>query len=434
MPHELIQVRVRNPLIKILLLLLLIVAGAGSYFAVSWYIGNTFAEYSDPNATTVDIARRAVGMAPDDPLTHWRMAEIAEKTLTLDRQGAAIAEYEKAVSLSPNDYRFWVSLGRAYEQAGEANKAEQALKRGVALAPSYARPHWYLGNLLLRNARYDEAFAELRLASQAEPELRPQQFNLVWAIYSDDPEGLKNAVGSTSEVRAAFALYLISQQHLAEGLRLWDSLSVDDKIANRYTAEQIIQSLFKDFKFHAALKVWNDIATEQFRTEVGHIFDGSFELAGGYGPETVFGWQVQGANQVQIGVDAGRLHGGTKSLRFVFDVRANVEAINVSQLVPVQPHTAYDFEAYVSTDKLTTAGAPQIDVVDPTDNAVLMSSAQAPVGTNGWNRVSLSFRTGEKTEAVLIKIVRFPCVDKETPVCPIFGTVWYDDFSITRRN
>ena len=434
MPHELIQVRVRNPLIKILLLLLLIFAGVWSYFAVSWYIGNTFAEYSDPSATTVDIARRAVGMAPNDPLTHWRMAQIAEKTLPLDQQVAAIAEYEKATSLSPNDYRFWMSLARAYEQVGEANKAEQALKRAVALAPAYAYPHWYLGNLYLRNARYDEAFAELRLASQADPELRPQQFNLVWAIYSDDPEGLKNAVGNTAEVRAAFALYLISTQHLAEGLRLWDGLSVEEKTANRDTAQNMIQALIKDFKFHAALKVWNDIATEKFRTEVGRVFDGSFEMAGGYGAETVFGWQVQGARQVQIGVDAGRLHGGLKILRFVFDVRANVETVNVYQLVPVQPQTAYDLEFYVSTDKLTTAGAPQIDVVDPTDTRVLMSSAQAPVGTNGWNRVSLSFKTGEKTEAVIIKIVRFPCVDKETPVCPIFGTVWYDDFSITRRN
>jgi hypothetical protein len=123
-----------------------------------------------------------------------------------------------------------------------------------------------------------------------------------------------------------------------------------------------------------------------------------------------------------------------KSLRFVFEVRANVEAVNVYQLVPVQPQTAYDLEFYVSTDKLTTAGAPQIDVVDAATTSVLMSSAMAPVGTNGWNRVSLSFKAGEKTEAVIIKIVRFPCVDKETPVCPIFGTVWYDDFSITRRN
>src|SRR6185503_7029000 len=103
MSQELIQVRVRNPLIKILLLLLLILAGVWSYFAVSWYIGNTFAEYSDPSSTTVDIARRAIGMAPNDPLTHWRMAQVAEKTLPLDQQVAAIAEYEKAVNLSPND-------------------------------------------------------------------------------------------------------------------------------------------------------------------------------------------------------------------------------------------------------------------------------------------------------------------------------------------
>src|SRR5215213_11349205 len=433
MPQELIQIRARNPLIKIMLILLLLVASVWSYFAVRWYLGNTFAEYSDPNVTTLDAARRAVVMAPNDPLTHWHMAQVSQKNLPLDQQVAAIAEYEKAVSLSANDYRFWMSLGTAFEQAGESNKAEQALKRAVALAPSYAYPHWYLGNLLLRNARYDEAFAELRLASQANLELQPQQFNLVWAIYSDDPEGLKNAVGPTSEARAAFALYLLSQKHFEEGLRLWNGLSTEEKKANAGTAGKMITSLFTDFKFHHALKVWNDLGNEKYRTEVGRVFDGSFEAASDYGPETVFGWQVRGAPQVQIGIDSGRTHAGLRSLRFVFDVRASVEAVNVYQLVPVEPQTEYDFEGYVSTDKLTTAGAPQIDIVDATDTAVLISSPMAPTGTNGWNRISLSFKTG-KTEGVIIKVVRYPCVNKETPVCPIFGTVWYDDFSITRRN
>ena len=432
MSQELIQVNVRNPLVKILLVLLLIVAGVWSYFAASWYIGNTFAEYSDPNSTTLDIARRAVGMAPNDPMTHWRMAEISQKRLPLDQQVAAIAEYEKAVSLSPNDYRFWMSLGTAYEQVGETDKAEHALKRAVALAPSYAYPHWYLGNLLLRTARYDEAFAELRLASQADVELQPQQFNLVWAIYSDDSEGLKNAVGPTPEARAAFSLYLLSQKHFEEGLRLWDSLSSEEKKANAGTAGKMIASLFTDFKFHDALKVWNDLESKKYQTEVGQIFDGSFEAATGYGPETVFGWQVKGAPQVQIGIDAGRSQEGMRSLRFVFEVRANVEAVNVYQLVPVQPNTEYEFEGYVSTDQLTTAGAPQIDIVDATDTAVITSSPMAPTGNNGWKPMSLSFKTG-KTEAIIIKIVRYPCVNKETPICPIFGTVWYDDFSLKRR-
>ena len=92
-------------------------------------------------------------MAPDDPLPHWRIAQVSQKTLPLDQQVAAIAEYEKAVSLSPNDYRFWMTLGTAQEQVGNPAKAELALKRAVALAPAYAYPHWYLGNLYLRTGR-----------------------------------------------------------------------------------------------------------------------------------------------------------------------------------------------------------------------------------------------------------------------------------------
>ena len=434
MPQELIQIRVRNPLIRILLVLLLIVAGVWSYFAIRWYLGNTFAEYFDPNESNFEVAQRALAMAPNDPLTHWRMAEVSLKNLPLDRQTEAIAEYEKAVSLSPYDYRYWMSLGTAYERAGETDKAEQALKRAVALAPSYTYPHWFLGNLLLRNARYDEAFAELRLASAADSELQPQQFNLVWAIYGDDPEGLKNAVGPTSEARSAFALYLISQKRFAEGLRLWDALSTEEKKANKETAGGIITSLMKDFKFHDALKVWNDIANEKYRTEVGRVFDGSFEEDVEYGPAIVFGWQVQNVPQMQVNIDPARSYGGMRSLKLVYQARSNLEAVHVFEFVPVQPRTEYDFEVYVSTDKLETGSAPQIDILDPTDNSVLVSPSMAPRGTNNWNRVGLSFKTGEKTEAVVIRIMRVSCVKEDTPVCPIFGSVWYDDFSIKRRN
>jgi len=434
MAQELIQVKVRNPLIKILMLLLLIVAGIWSYFAVSWYLGNTFAEYFDPTESRFDVAHRAMSMAPSDPLTRWRMAEVSLKNLPLDRQSEAIAEYEKAVSLSPNDYRYWMSLGTAYERAGESAKAEEALKRAVALAPSYAYPHWFLGNLLLRNARYDEAFAELRLASAADSEFQPQQFNLVWAIYSDDPEALKNAVGPTSAARAAFALYLLSQKQFEAGLRLWNALSNEEKKANKDTAAEIITSLASNYRFHDALNVWNDIANEKYRTEIGRVFDGSFEEDVEYAPEVLFGWQIRNAPQMQIGIDPNRNHGGARSLKLMFQVRSNLSEVHVFQLVPVQPRTEYDVEWYVSTDQLETGRAPQVDILDPTTNGVLVSSPTAPRGTSNWNRVSFSFKTGETTEAVTIRIVRFSCADENTPVCPIFGSVWYDNFSIKRRN
>ena len=432
MPQELIHISVRRLPVRLVTLVLLFAVGVGSYFAVRWYIGNTMAEYFNTTQNDLNVARMAISFAPDDPLPHWRIAQVSQKILPLDQQQEAIASYEKAVSLSPNDYRFWMSLGRAYEQAGDPAKAEEALRRAVALAPAYSYPHWYLGNLLLRNARYDEAFAELRLASQADSELQPQQFNLIWQIYNGDVEALKKAVGESPVNRAQFALYLVTQKQYEDGLRLWNGLSAEEKKAHRDTGESMITSLRNDAKYHDALRVWNDVAPEKYHAEMGKVFDGSFEdgVAGG----TVFGWQVKSAPQMQAGIDADKSHGGGRSLRMAFRVPANLEQVNVAQLIAVQPRTEYDLECYVSTEKLETGSAPQVQILEAGSGAVLASSAQAPGGTNDWSRINLTFKTGDFTQGVILKIVRVSCSNDETPVCPIFGSVWYDDFSITRRN
>src|ERR1041384_191261 len=232
MANDLIQVNVRNPLVRVVLILLVLVAAVWSYFVVRWYLGNTFAEYFNTETNSVEAAQRAVSMGPDDPSTHWRMAQVSQKVLSLEHQARAIGEYEKAVSLSPNDYRYWMTLGTAYEQAGETAKAEYALRRAVELAPAYAYPRWYLGNLLVRDGRYDEAFAELRLASTAEPEFQPQVFNLAWQIYQDDAQAIRKAIGDNSATQAQFAVYLIGLKQLDQGLKFWNEMSIEDRKAN----------------------------------------------------------------------------------------------------------------------------------------------------------------------------------------------------------
>src|SRR5215470_14286750 len=148
MARELIQVDARKRPIRIALLLLILIAALWSFYALRWYIGNTIAEYFNTSGNDLDLAQFSRSLAPQDPLTHWRLAQVSQKRLPLDQSAAAIAEYERAVALSPNDYRFWMSLGTARERAGEVAAAEPALRQSVALAPSYAYPHWYLGNLL----------------------------------------------------------------------------------------------------------------------------------------------------------------------------------------------------------------------------------------------------------------------------------------------
>ena len=433
MAQELIQINVRKPLVRVVLLLFLVIAALWSFYVVRWYAGNTMAEYF-PSASNLEAASTAVSLAPDDPLTHWRMALVSQRSLTLDQQPRIIKEYEKVVSLSPYDYRFWMSLGTAYGQEGEAMRAETALRRAVELAPNYSYPRWYLGNLLLRNGHYDAAFAELRKASEADPELRPQQFHLIWEVYGGDTEALKNAVGETFTARAQFAEYLVGQNKIDEGLRLWNTLSNSEKRSSVESGEAIITSLTKAFRYHEGLTVWNEISGDNHGAVAGQIFDASFEKSATYTPNSIFGWQVKATPGVRIDVDPAKSQAGSHSLRLMFQVRSNMDPMNVSQLIPVIPMGEYDVEYFVSSDKLESASTPQIQIVNAADESVLASSAGAPSGTRNWGRFNLSFRAGENVQAVIIRIVRFSCSTKEAPVCPIFGTVWYDNFSLKRKN
>jgi TPR repeat len=432
MPKELIHFTSRNPVVRVLMILFLIAAAVWCYFACRWYLGNTFAELG-PGEQDLKVARLAVSFAPDDPLARWRLAVVSQSKLPLNQIGESIAEYERAVSLSPNDYRFWTALGVAYEQSGEPDKGEIALKRAVSLAPAYAQPHWYLGNLLLRRARYDEAFAELRLASDANEELRPQLFTFVAEIYGSDFDSLSKAVGDKPSTRAEFALYLLRQNRVEEALRLWSMLSQNDKVANKATAEALVTTLLKSQRYYLALNLWNGIAPNpQNRAVVDQMFDGGFEQHTDYGQDMVFAWQVKSAQQLQIGVDPTVAHSGARSLRLVFQVRLKLSSVHASQLVAVSPDTQYDFEFYRKSQKLESGSTPVVQVTNAADGALLIASDGAPTGSSDWQRVSLSFKTPPKSEAVVVSIERVQCLD--TDICPIFGTVWYDDFSFKRRN
>jgi tetratricopeptide (TPR) repeat protein len=433
MPRELIELNARNLAIKITAILALIGVAVWSSFVVRWYLGNTIAEYFVMEENSIEAAKRAESLAPRDPLTHWRLADVLLKKLPPDQLAQVTAEYEEAVRLSPNDYRLWMALGLGLEQLGDTRRGEEALRQATELAPSYVYPHWYLGNLLLRTDRYDEGFAELRRASDADPEFRPQLFNLAWQVYNPDFDALKIAVGSTAEARAGLTLYLFGLQRFDDGLRLWNSLNESEKRANISAGLSIVSSLTGAQRFHDAMHIWNELAPdESSRASTERIMDGGFEDDITHGPEAVFGWQVKQANQMQIGIDPSHAHTGVRSLRLLFQVHSRLDSINISQLVPVSANTQYDFEYYVKTEKLQSGSTPVIQVVEAADSSVLASSESAGTGDNDWKRVPLSFKTGTKTQAVIVRTVREGC--GETPVCPIFGMMWYDDFRFQRRN
>lgn len=429
MPDQVVQFKA-SPLARIILLLTVLLALTAAWFVMRWYIGNTLAEYFNPEDARLQTAQTAVALAPSDPLTHWRLGDFIHKRLPPDQISQAVAEFERAVSLSPQDYRYWTALGQALEQAGEYEKGEKALLEGVRLAPAYSFPRWHLGNLLLRRGRYEEAFSQLRHASEANEDLQPQLFAVAWQVYGDDFGALQAAVGHRPDTRAQFALYLVQRSRFDEALRVWNTLSDSEKKAHRSVAESMIASLITSKRFGTSAELWNQVAPEStYRASPGQIVDPGLESDISHSPSFLFGWQVPEMPEIQTGITTNVGHNSSRSLRMFFQVRSTAGPIAVTQLVIVQPNTSYSFECYTKSENLTSASTPSIIIEDAGDGAELAASDKLPTGDNDWSQVSLSFRTGAKTEAIRVKIYRAPC-DQENPVCPIFGTVWYDNFAI----
>ena len=429
---ELIQIDTTRTVSRLGMILAFVLALVGSWVVISAYIGSTMAEYLSSEEAGLAMPRRAVALAPRDPHAHWRLGAIMERRLPADQMPQAVAEFEKAASLSPNDYRFWMDFGTALEQAGEVERAEKALRRSVELAPAYSYPRWYLGNLLLRSGRYPEAFSELRRASEADPTFQPQLFNAAWSIFRDDTQALTVAVGSTATARAGFAQYLIGFQRFDDGIGLWKSLNENERRANREAGEAIVKSLVASQRYHQAADVSNDLAPATVHSSVGTFVDGSFESGLGYPEGSIFGWKVTSTPQAQIGIDHAQGYQSGRSLRLLFQVRSRLDAVNVSQLIPITADTEYELEYAVKTQKLESADLLSVAVFDEVEGNLLAQSEETPGGTSDWKLMKVSFKTGPKTQAITMRLHRNTCAPEGS--CPIYGTVWYDNFNLQRRS
>ncbi len=430
MPHSnsasVITIDLRAPARRALLVLPALLAILSAWFVVCWYIGDTVAEYAPENpAGAAELARLATRWAPGDPFAHWTLGALEEKEFSANNLADAVHEYEIAVTLSPNDYRYWMELGRALEAAGDNAGGERALGRAVELAPAYSLPRWYFGNLLLREGKMDEAFRQLARAGETNPEIRAQVFNLAGQVFGDDVEAMAKATCPSAAMRVQLAIYLTSRQKFPEAMRIWSG--TPDRNNERELAGELKKQLIDAKQFHDALVVSREFEPDRGKLPTAEQFvNGGFEAGLTLTSSDSFGWSIASAPSAHD----SQAHSGRNSLRIVFRAPTRLDVIHASQAIVVEPDTQYHFECWARTSDLTTGRPPLITIFSATDNAPLVSSPPLPTGTNDWRRITLDFKTKPKSDGIIVKLTRQPCDD--TSVCPIFGTVWYDDFNLQR--
>lgn len=425
-----ITLNFKPPVLRWLLLLPALIALSGALAAGRWYVGNTVAEFSPAvDEGGLEMAQMAVRWAPGDPLTHWRLASFEQKTFSAENLAAAVREYELAVQAAPYDYRYWMELGRAFEAAGDPDSGEKALRRAVELAPAYSHPRWHYGNLLLRQGKTDEAFAQLSRAAEADELMQAPIFGLASQVFGSDLEKIIQVLPAPS-VRLQFAISLINSGKFDEASRVLRTISPADRKAQSALTDRVLQSLLEHKQFHAALALLRELEPEGSQLPTPEQFwNGDFEKPIVLSDTKPFHWVIHNRPQAQITIDPRER--GAGSLRIVFKAQTKLESIPVSQTIIVEPETHYKIQFYQRSEALTTASTPAVVISDSVDNTQLASSSPMPTGTNGWQLVTLDFKTKTKHEGISLGLVRAACEGNQ-PVCPIYGTVWYDDFNLQR--
>lgn len=405
------------------------VAVVFAFLSVKWQAGNLFAEITsvnDPQAAAV--ADLATGLSPGDPFALWLKTKLVREEFSMDSIDRSTALTEDIVRLSPDDFRWWVELGRAYEQSEMYDKAEKALRHATELAPEYTFPRWQFGNFLLRRGRTDEAFAELKRATEKSSVYREQVFALAWDYFDKDPARVEMLAGDTPDMRASLAMFYAVRGAAADALRNWNMLSAEQKAENQKMLPIMAQGLFDKLELRESLEFAKEAGIDP-EASVGTIANAGFEKHLGHPDETLFGWNIyRGDGKIDINQDSNVKREGNRSLRINFKTYLKPELHNVVQVIALESGATYRLTFWVRTENLRSAGQPIMQVLNAKDNSVLATSAPFATGTNDWVQVTMDFGVPADSNGVSIRTARAQCVGE----CPLIGTIWYDDFQLNK--
>ena len=122
---------------------------------------------------------------PDDSASHHNLGNFCAARREYDR---AIACYERAFQLLPDNIAPLVNASLAHNVAGHNDKAEECLRRALKVEPANAVANLNLGLLLGELGRRGEAEAALRAAFAADPQSATAAYNLAVLLAQDRPE------------------------------------------------------------------------------------------------------------------------------------------------------------------------------------------------------------------------------------------------------
>jgi tetratricopeptide (TPR) repeat protein len=368
-------------------------------------------------ANSLPAADQAVELAPSDAEAHRARARVLNRA---GMQAEAAKSFETAANLRYRDDYLWLELGSAREEIGDTAAALTALDQAVRWAPYYAHTLWQRGNLRLRMGQYAEAFDDLRAAAASRKSLMPNLIDLAWGLSRGDVNTVEQLVQVNDDRdRLALARFLAQKGKGKESLKHVSLLAAPLSDENR---RDLVNQLLAAKAFRDAFELWR---TDP-KLSMPVVLNGGFEE-----PLLLtnrnFGWIVVAKPEPRIAFDDAEKSNGAKSLLVGFNGEWKDTNALISQTIIVEPQKRYRISFGIKTKEIVTGAPPIIAVSDAAGNHRLGQSEAFPTPTSNWQTMSFEFTTTPATQAIVLELTRFAGACSP---CPIFGTIWLDDFLI----
>lgn len=364
-------------------------------------------------------ADQAVQLTPSDPDAHRSRATILNR---LQMPAVAAQSLATASALRYRDDILWIELGNTREELGDTDGALAALDQAVRWAPYYAHTHWQRGNLLLRMRRPVDAFSELRRAAIANPAYTPHLIDLAWGVSGEDLKTTESVLEIKDDTtRLALVRFLARK---GKGRDVADQIALLTTPPAAEIQNELVRLLFAAKAYHEAFNLWR--VANSSPNAAQPLINGGFEEPVAFA-DTGFGWIIAADQKNRAAIDVSEKFGGAKSLQINFDGAWAPGSPLLSQTVVVDQGKSYRLSFAVRTKDLVTGGPPVILVNDANNNQLLGRSENLPTATTPWRTLSLNFDATASSQAVIIRLQRNNC---DSSPCPIFGTLWLDEFHI----
>ena len=409
-----------------------VAAAAFAGLALTAYVGRAYLAGLISGRGTGRSLQLAVRLDPKQSEYRRALGRLYQYSLdTADPQGA-LQQLSSAALLSPYDAQAWLDVGAALELQGKIDQAEACLRRADFLAPNLPASQWTIANFFLLRGNVDEAFRHFRVVLSGTNTYTAAIFNTAWKASNDPKQILDELIPSQGLRQFDYLYYLLGRQRWVEAQDVWTRIAASPEKFGADLARSYIDVLcFNLHRPDQAYQVWSDLLkkgliqpTEDAASQT-LIFNGHFEQD----PTNLgFDWRIIPMEGVYAGLDETTYRSASHSLLIQFSGKANVDYRNVYQLVRVQPNHPYRLSWSMKTEGISTDSGLRMEVRDLYDPHALDQFSDSLIGTTeGWSTSAMDFKTGPKTELIMVIVARVPSAKLDNQIA---GKAWVDDVSL----